>query len=848
MTFRHSILYRSLAFAMTATLASVSLTGCGGSADERKESLYAPSHDHHHDHDHDGHEHDGHDHDHDHDGHEHDGHNHDHDGHDYGDAAGSVSANKRYPYKGNYPLSARALTPNRLLAFSKLTSNPALPVIMGMANQQPYYAVNITDESITNPIKPLDDWIADANVVDMVSLGLLVYVLDDKNRLSTFGSHGDHFHGHGNPSTLTTVATNSHLSLVTNPNQKLPYIFDSTQGQLLQVVQDKNFNSQAVATNIGGQQSILDFTPEHVTWVGAMVDETVKKETLAHHPDSGTQFDNLEQGRWVVAGKTNAGEQKLAVIKANRVGNAPLTKADIISSTTVDYPITALASSANHRYAVIVSDTDNDAKDKLTFLDSGLYLQSHGDHSDPVIAPPNWSPQTIKKPNPMPSSYRNSLEKYSTSSAIAFAGDNNTAAGFVVFDEHELGHSKAIDYHQLTDIKTAGKPTQTHIVVEPTGSQVLVAISGQLLGYEKKEGHYQQLKQTALTCSTPQSLLSHRNGTLLSCDDGLYDVQLGYDKAQLKTLAFKDAGIDNQSLLDSLQHAPSTVEFDYNNPSPANVQKYLAGVTTLTLYDDSNPLQLNGLQYFTGVKELYLDYAPVPDTSLIVSKFPNLETLSVAGTGIRNYDFLAQLPKLTNINLSDNFIDHAKENAATDDTATKPEQPATDLSFLSRYPNLTHVAADANNVKDMHFVKSLPKLKVLNLNYNSISDASALSSLNHLTELGLMENKLTTLPTLSQNAELTTVYLTGNKLTNLSAFANLPKLELIKADYNQINSLATLVQVPMLKTLELASNQLTDNSKADIDRLAQANTHTTITIYGNPVAKTYGKDVIGGKS
>ncbi|WP_227431142.1 leucine-rich repeat domain-containing protein [Psychrobacter sp. I-STPA6b] len=834
MKFRHSILHRSLAFALTATLASVTLTGCGGSADERKESLYGHSHDHHH-HDHDhghDHDHDGHGHDHDHDGHGHD--------HDYGDEAGSVNVNKRYPYKGDYPLSARELFADSL-QFSKLTSNPALPVIVGIANGQPYYAVNITDESVANPIKPLEDWIADANVVDITSLGLNVYVLDDKNRLSIFGSHGDHFHGHGDPSTLNTVGINSTLNFVNNPNQKLPYVFDSTKGQLLQIVQDKDFNSQAVATNIGGQQSILDFTPEHITWVGAVINEATKKETLAHHPDSGQQFNSLEQGRWIVTGKTNTGEQKLAVIKANLAGNAELTESDIISNTSLNYPITGLASTANHRYAVLISDNDDDSKDQLTFLDGGLYLQSHGDHSDPVIAPPNWSPQTIKKPNPMANSYRNSLEQYSTSSAIAFAGDNTTPAGFVAFDEYELGNSKAIDYHELTAIKTAGNPAQTHIAVEPTGSQVLVVISGQILGYEKKDGHYQQLKQTSLTCSTPQALLSHPNGTLLSCNDGLYDVQLGYNKAQLKTLAFKDAGIDNQSLLDSLQTAPSTVAFDYDNPSQENVQKYLAGVSTLVLYDEKNPLQINGLQYFTGVKELYLDYAPVPDSSLIVSKFPNLETLSVAGTGIRNYDFLANLPKLTNINLSDNFVDHND-----DQNNDKPkDKPATDLSFLSRYPNLTHVSADSNNVQDISFVNSLPKLQVLNLNYNAISDASALSGLTTLTELGLMENKLTTLPVLSQNHELKTVYLTGNKLTNLSAFANLAKLDLLKADYNQINSLAGLVQVPMLKTLELNVNKLDDSAKADIDRLANAG--TTLSIYGNSVAKSYGKDVIKGK-
>lgn len=820
MQFHHSILHRSITFALTAVLASITLTGCGGSADERKESLYTSGHDHH-----------------EHDGHDHDGHHHDHDGHNhnYDDDAGSVNTNKRYPYKGDYPLSARTLVANSL-QFSKLTSNPALPVIVGIANGQPYYAVNITDESIANPIKPLEDWIADANVVDITSLGLNVYVLDDKNRLSVFGSHGDHFHGHGDPSTLNTIAINSTLNFVSNPNQKLPYIFDSTKGQLLQIVQDKDFNSQAMATNIGGQQSILDFTPEHITWVGAVVNEASKKETLAHHPESGTQFDSLEQGRWIVAGKTNTGEQKLAVIKANLAGNAELSKNDIISSTSINFPITGLASTANHRYAVLISDNDDDSKDQLTFLDGGLYLQSHGDHSDPVIAPPNWSPKTIKKPNPIATSYRNSLEKYSTSSAIAFAGDNSTAAGFVVFDEYELADAKALDYHQLTDVKTAGNPAQTHIVVEPTGSQVLVATAGQILGYEKKDGHYQPLKQTSLTCTTPQALLSHPNGTLLSCDDGLYDVQLGYNKAQLKNLAFKDAGIDNQSLLDSLQTAPSAVEFDYDNPSQENVQKYLAGVSTLTLYDDTNPLQVNGLQYFTGVKELYLDYAPVPDTSLIVSQFSNVEVLSVAGTGIRNYDFLAQLPKLTSINLSDNFVDHSESNV---------DKPVTDLSFLSRYPNLTKVSADSNNVQKIDFVKNMPKLQVLNLNYNAISDASALSSLTALTELGLMENQLTTLPALSQNHELKTVYLTGNKLTNLSAFANLPKLDLLKADYNQINSLANLVQVPMLKTLELNSNKLDNTAKADIDRLANAG--TTLSIYANPVAKSYGKDVVKGK-
>ena len=49
----------------------------------------------------------------------------------------------------------------------------------------------------------------------------------------------------------------------------------------------------------------------------------------------------------------------------------------------------------------------------------------------------------------------------------------------------------------------------------------------------------------------------------------------------------------------------------------------------------------------------------------------------------------------------------------------------------------------------------------------------------------------------------------------------------------------------MLKTLELNVNKLDDTAKADIDRLANAG--TALSIYGNPVAESYGKDVIKGK-
>lgn len=793
----------TVAFSLAMTL---QLAACGGQADDRKASLFDQNNasSHHDDHSNGSHQHD-------------ETKNHHQNGQDnqentphYDDDAGSISVEKRYPYKGDYPLTATLENLPRNTPFQMLLGNTSLPVLVGLSQQQPY--VVIVGDPSHEAVNDMNDWDGTSNAVDMVAMGMHVYILDDQNRFATFGNHGDHFHGHGKPNAVPTNSKGQ-LAFVASANAEVPWVFDKQTGQLWQVTLDKSLTAQFSPTIIGGQNSALDFKAEHIVWVGSTVDKATQKVSLQYHPDAKEGFETLDKGRLVVTGKTAAGQQKIAVLNAAQLTNQS-SPASILFSQSLDYPITALDSSADGRFAVIISDQADDNQDKVAFLDSGLSLESHGDHSHPIIAQPTWLAQQINKPNPI----ANSLHKYAGNTAIAFAGNDKTSAGVALFNDVQIGQGRW-NYQELNGLSNTN--LNKHILAQPTGEQLLIALPNRLLALENNNGQLSLVKQTDIHCPTPLSIAKNTQVIALSCDTGLYNLQLGYRESDLKKLAYQQVGIDNPELLSQLEYANAAVAFNPNDLSDDSIKRHLASIDTLSLSGD-NPLQLNGLQNFSGVTKLYLDYSQIKDTSLIIQKFPNVEEIGLSNTGIKNFDFLANLPKLTSVDLSGNDIK--------------------DASFLTRYPNLSKIALSGNPITNIDFVKSLPNIKVLTINNIKTKDISVLSALNQLTELNISSNQLSNLPSFAHATNLTTVYAEGNKLTNLASFANLPKLTLLKAENNQISRLSDLTSVPNLETLELSNNKLTDAAKPDIDRLV--NQGTAISIASNPVEKSYGKNFL----
>lgn len=750
-----TMLAKALAWALVG-LTSVTLIGCG-SGDDRKENSFEHSHDHEHGHN---------------------GHQHDNEGHHQHEQTLNPEE-KRYPYKGEFPLKAQTLTnvnPN----ISKLVSSSNLTSIIGLNNtQQPFV--------LFSGHNTLDGWTDNKNAVDIVAVNSNVYILDNKNQLTTFWEHGDHFHSE-KPITIINEKQITELTFVVNPNEKLPYVFDKKTGALFKI----DAKTRQASQLFDSASLELDFVPEKIVWLGAKVDEHTKQESLNYHPQSKPAFAQLEQGRWVITGKTNTGTQKIAIVEQNT------QKKPIIM--TVDYPITDIVASSGYRYAIMASDNHDDSKDKVTFLDSGLSLQSHGNHSDPNISQPKLINSVINKPNPQLNHVNNSSTKF----AIGFLGNQQQSAGFVAFSDDMLSKNQ-LNYQAVHE------KAVSNMAINTIGEQILVVLPNQLQRYEFKNNVYQKNQTEAINCVVPQALVSGKNHTLLGCQGVVYEIVNGYSANEIKALAFQEAGIKNTQLLERLAMTKSETPFDYNNPDVEAVKKYLQGIKEIQLYafDKEGSLDLTkvkGIEYLTNVEKLTLETTQfdenVPDIGQsIVNAFPNLTHLNISHTNIKDLSFISQLKKLTNIEF---------------ESVHSSGQPLTNFEFLTQHPNrenIKSISAGGNQITDISFVKNLPNLKKLTMVGNKIQNINVLSELQHLEILLLSDNQLTALPDLSNNQNLKELNLSNNlELAEVDSLSKLTKLERLIINNASISQLPSLSANKNLVVIHAYNNSLTDAS------------------------------------
>ncbi len=123
---------------------------------------------------------------------------------------------------------------------------------------------------------------------------------------------------------------------------------------------------------------------------------------------------------------------------------------------------------------------------------------------------------------------------------------------------------------------------------------------------------------------------------------------------------------------------------------------------------------LEGIQFLTNIKELYLENNKISDISPL-SGNTSLEELSFYKNNISDISPLKGLTKLAYLNLYSNQI--------------------SDISPISNLPNLYTLNIALNQVFDISPLKTAKNLKALNLNSNPIIDISVLKDLPNLKDL-----------------------------------------------------------------------------------------------------------------
>jgi len=189
----------------------------------------------------------------------------------------------------------------------------------------------------------------------------------------------------------------------------------------------------------------------------------------------------------------------------------------------------------------------------------------------------------------------------------------------------------------------------------------------------------------------------------------------------------------------------------YDSNGDGEIQASEAGAVRDTLYTPGTPISpgnisdLTGIEYFTGISNLYCPYQQL--TTLPVSNLINLQKL---------YCYYNQLNTLPNLSALVNLqYLYCESNQLT----TLPD--------LSALVNLQYLYCESNQLTTLPDLSALVNLQYLYCESNQLTTLPDLSALANLRELDCRHNQLTTLPDLSALGNLQRLYCSSNQLTNI---------------------------------------------------------------------------------
>ncbi len=175
----------------------------------------------------------------------------------------------------------------------------------------------------------------------------------------------------------------------------------------------------------------------------------------------------------------------------------------------------------------------------------------------------------------------------------------------------------------------------------------------------------------------------------------------------------------------------AAIRAELNIPTGFICKSDCEAVTVLNL-NDMNITNLQGLQYFKNLTELYL-----------------------SGNNISDISVLSGLKKLAYLGLGFNNI--------------------SDISALASLTDLINLVLDNNNISSISALSNLTKLEDLFLKNNNISDIGQLANLLKLKNLDLTNNKIDYITALVTNCDSgglgagDYIYLEGNPLNNAAS-------------------------------------------------------------------------------
>lgn len=229
----------------------------------------------------------------------------------------------------------------------------------------------------------------------------------------------------------------------------------------------------------------------------------------------------------------------------------------------------------------------------------------------------------------------------------------------------------------------------------------------------------------------------------------------------------------------------------YSNVLNANQELIIAKAATVTGVmngNNSNIKSLEGLQYFTSIKEINF-----PENS--ITYIPDLSNLKQLEKVTLNDNLMTYLPDFSKNKKLKYLIAHRNKLVYIPDLASNDS-----LISLNIHSNLLATLPDLSNLK---------RLEYLHLFNNKLTTVSGLDKLISLASLRLDYNKLTQLPSLKNLIKLSTFYAQGNQLTEIPELPTPNKIKILRMESNSLTVLPNFTGFDSLSDARVNVNKLT---------------------------------------
>ena len=231
-------------------------------------------------------------------------------------------------------------------------------------------------------------------------------------------------------------------------------------------------------------------------------------------------------------------------------------------------------------------------------------------------------------------------------------------------------------------------------------------------------------------------------------------------------------------------------------------------LNTLTYLFASNAgiTDLTGLEYATGLWDLYLPRNQVSDISRLAS-LTRLVNLDLDGNQVSDISPLASLTRLETLDLSknpiSNFAPLAGLTALTSLNLLGTGFSNSDFAHISLLVNLMRLELSDNEISALEGLGAFPNLIYLHLNGNQIRDITPLAGFTSLTQLYLSKNQITDLSPLAGLTGLTWLYINSNQVSDLTPLTGLTGLRRLIICYNPFTDISPIASLTGLTILSI---------------------------------------------